>query len=100
MTIRLNDVGAVLRLRIKENGVAVDVSTATTFEILLNPPKGLSRRKAATFTTDGTDGVIQYTLQAGDANVVGEWSVQARVVLPSGFDLTSSPVSLTVERAG
>jgi hypothetical protein len=100
MIVRENDVGVVLRLTVKEQGAAVDLSASTIVEILLRPPLGAARRKTATFTTDGSDGQIEYQTVAGDLNVVGAWSVQARTQFPTGLDVTSAGVALTVERAG
>lgn len=100
MNVRRNDVGVVLRLTVKENGIVVDVSSATLLEIILNPPTGSSRRKPATLTADGTDGQIEYQTQPGDLDLVGAWTVQARMQFPSGLRVTSAGVALTVERAG
>jgi len=82
--IHVGDIGTVLRVTVKDGDDAVDVSTATTKTIILEDPSGNNSDKAATFTTDGTDGKIQYTTVSGDLDERGNWSIQAKVVMPSG----------------
>ena len=56
------DIGTVFELTIKDTDEAViDVSTAAVKYIYFQDPTGARRRKTAAFTTDGTDGKIQYT---------------------------------------
>ena len=73
--VQLNDYGTVFRVTITDDGVAVDVSSATTKSIIFKPPSGSKTTKTATFTGSGTDGRIQYTTVAGDINVVGLWYI-------------------------
>ena len=40
--------------------------------------------KTASFYTDGSDGIIQYTTINGDLDTAGEWGVQAYIVSASG----------------
>lgn len=82
----IGDIGTVITLTIvDQDGTAVDVSTATTKEIHLQPPSGDAVQKTASFTTDGSDGKIYYTTaSASDLNVAGTWEAQAYVVLSGG----------------
>ena len=75
------DVGTIFRLTIKDTaGAAIDVSTAVTKYIYFKNPAGTTLpAKTAAFTTDGTDGKIQYTTIAGDIDMVGTWHVQGYV---------------------
>lgn len=82
--IHVDDVGIVFRLTLKNNRLPVDISTVTTKEIIFMKPDKTTVTKTASFGTDGTDGVLTYTVIAGDLNIKGNWKVQARVVLPSG----------------
>lgn len=83
------DFGRPIRVRVTEDGAPVDVSSATTRQIILRrlAPSGTTTRTlTATFTTDGTDGLLQAT---PDANTIltptGPWEIQARVA-GTGFD--------------
>lgn len=99
MSIHVGDVGTVIVVTVTENGVALDLSAATEKALVFAPPEALAIfEKAASFTTDGKDGKIQYALAAGDLAIDGTWRVQARVTLPtwSGY---SDAVSFVVDEA-
>lgn len=88
---QLNDVGIVFELTVKDEGAfVVDLSSATTIELIFRDPDGTSVTQTATFTTDGSDGKIQYTTLAGDLDVVGLWSWQGHVVIGTSDWRTSS----------
>ena len=89
--IHVDDVGTVLEITLKDEGSSpeiVDVSTASTKEILLLMPNGTLLTKTADFTTDGSDGKIEYTTVKGDLAISGVWKVQAHVILG-----TASPIN-------
>ena len=74
------DVGTAFRLTIVNTaGTAIDVSTATTKYIYFQDPTGAKVQKTAAFTTNGSDGKIQYTTIAGDIDEVGTWMIQGYV---------------------
>ncbi len=79
----VGDIGTAFRTTIKEDGEAVDISAATSMEIVFQPPSGISTRKTAVFFTDGSDGVMQYVTVADDLNIGGIWRLQGFVVLPT-----------------
>ena len=79
MTIYVHngDIGTVFELTIVDTDkVSIDVSTAAVKYIYFQDPTGARMRKTATFTTDGTDGKIEYVTIAGDIDEVGTWQVQ------------------------
>ena len=82
---RVNHTGAVIRRTIQDpdTGAAVDVSTAGTRTLKLEKPNGQVLFKAASFTTDGTDGQLQYTTSEGDLDVQGLWRCQFYVEFAS-----------------
>lgn len=83
--VHLNDIGNIFVLTFQDNGVVVDVSSATvTKNIIFVAPDGTKDTQAASFTTNGTDGKIQYATQDGDMDQVGEWQVQGHVVITAG----------------
>lgn len=64
-------------------GTAVDISSyATTMQMVFVQPDGTEAAKTAAFKTDGTDGVIVYTVEA-DFLTAGIWSVRGRVASDS-----------------
>ena len=79
----VNDIGTVFRTTVKEDGVAADISAATTKTIIFQPPSGISVTQTAVLYTDGTDGIMQYVSVADDLNVGGTWKLQGYVALPT-----------------
>ena len=82
--IHKGDIGTVFVVTVQDGSSAVDVSGATTKQVLFRKPDGTVVANDAEFTTDGTDGKIQYTSVADDLDTVGQWHIQARVTLPAG----------------
>lgn len=83
--IRISDIGTVFSGTIKDNNNAiVDISGATTKQIILLKPNGTVIQEAASFVTDGTDGKLSYTIQSGDLNICGIWQIQWKIVLSDG----------------
>ncbi len=97
MSIELHrgDVGTVLTATVTENGVAANISTATTKEFVFQKPSGTVVSKIAVFVTDGADGKLKYTTVANDLDEEGTWSWQVRLVFPAG-EWRTSVVNFTV----
>lgn len=81
--LRVGAVGIVITFTVKLNGTAQDISSGTT-TLTFTKPDGTTVTKSGTFVTDGTDGQVQYTTEAGFLDQSGIW----RVV--SYSDLSSS----------
>lgn len=79
--IHVNDIGTVFTVLIKDGDDVQDVSSATTKELIFLKPSGEKLTKSASFTTDGTDGYIQYTTVDGDVDETGVWKIQAHIVI-------------------
>jgi len=84
-TFHVGDSGILFKFRaIKaEDLQPMDISTATEMYMLFKKPDGTSFYTEAQFSTDGSDGYIQYTSIAGDLDTVGTWQVQGFITLPS-----------------
>lgn len=78
-SIHVRDYGYDCRLRLVKRGVAQDVAQYTTKQLIFRSPSGQVLTKSATFATDGSDGVIAYTVEPNVITEVGDWSVQARI---------------------
>lgn len=89
-------VGVDFVATIKEAGSAVDISAATLMQFTVRPPVGVDRSWGCSFTTDGTDGKMQYTTLVNDLNVVGSWQLQGSIVFPGG-PLHTDIIKFTVE---
>ena len=97
--ITAEDYGQTITITIKDvdTNAPADVSAYTTAQqIFLKDPEGnTSTAKAAAFSTDGSDGVIVYTLVNGDIDDDGLWHICARVTSGSAV-LTSEWETFTV----
>jgi len=63
-----------------DTNAAADISGyASTIQMIFTDPDGTETEKTATFDTDGTDGVIKYTIETGLFNQSGHWKVRGRV---------------------
>lgn len=87
--LHLNDIGTILRVTIKDkqsdgSSSVLDISGATTKQIILLKPGGDKLTKTASFYTDGSDGIIQYTTVEGDIDEVGRWQIQGSIVTSGG----------------
>lgn len=75
---------------VDKNGAAVDISVYTTsIQVTLRDPYTLkSVTSIASFTTDGTNGQIQFTPAAGDLDRPGLWEGQIRFERASAMAFT------------
>ena len=93
--IQADDYGWALNLTIEQDGVAVDISSYTTLQYIFSDPSGNDTTKTAAFNSDGTDGVLTYTIEDGLIDEAGRWLVRARVA-KTGAEITSSALEMFV----
>ncbi len=94
----LGNVGTIFRATIKDqDNVIVNVSGATTKEIIFRSPTGVIKTFSAVFTNTGTDGKIQYKTVADDVDEVGTWEWNPRVVISAGNEWYSDPLEFVVK---
>jgi hypothetical protein len=79
-----DDEGTAFEVVIREDGVVVDISTATLKTITFKKPGGSKFIAGAAHVTDGKDGKLQYIFLHGDLSEYGLYKYQAYVELPSG----------------
>jgi hypothetical protein len=96
--MRVGDYGGVLRITVKEDGAVKDISGFTTAKQLrlIKPDRTTETTVTATFTTDGTDGKLQYTIPSGFLTHKGHYRVQVLLTSGSAY-LQSSIGSFPVE---
>ena len=82
-SIRVNDTGTEFRIQITDEDVAVDLSSATTLQLIFKKPSGETLTVDAQLYTDGTDGIIYYNTVDGDIDESGVWKLQSYVVVGS-----------------
>ena len=93
--INEDDFGHIGKLTCKEDGSAADISTYTTKQFVMTDPAGAATIKTAAFDSDGSDGILKYTLIDGDIDLSGNWQVQARII-KAGVEITSEPLKFFV----
>src|SRR5262245_11437067 len=78
--LHIGDMPDLIFTFLDEDGV-VDISAASTKDIVLTDPSGNGTTKTLSFVTDGTDGKGKYSVQAGDLDEFGNWQVQGHLVI-------------------
>jgi len=82
------DIGTIIRVTVgtRVAGVFVpkDISNASVKELVFHKPGSSSMTKTAVFTTNGTDGKLEWTTVSGDLTPWGTYQVQAKLTMP-GF---------------
>lgn len=82
---KVGDVGTVFTLTIQDAaGVAIDISGASTKDVVVMKSDGTKVTRTGTFTGDGTDGKLDWTSLVGDLDTAGILQMEAYVKLPSG----------------
>lgn len=74
-----DDYGATVEITVQQDDVAVDISSYTTRQVILQPRRGTAKTKTATFKTGGADGVLEFVLEQGDLDEAGNWKLQVRL---------------------
>lgn len=86
MTIKLNEdvhVGdtPVLRFTVKDAGVVVPLTAATTLEVNISKPSGAAMTRDL-FAEDAENGIVLYSFLDGEVDESGHWSAQAYIEIP------------------
>lgn len=82
--IHVDDVGTQFLLTIMDGSAAVDISSASTKQIIIKKPSGTKMTKSATFSNDGSDGKIYYSSIADDLDETGSYKLQGKVIISDG----------------
>lgn len=80
--VHVGDVGTVFTFTIKQAGVVIPVSSATTKEVMFKKPDGSKMTRTAEFVNGGAEGQVKYVTVAGDLDQSGDWQIQAYLVMP------------------
>jgi hypothetical protein len=87
--IWVGDVGTIFRAIVTDGDAIVDLQAVLTKQICFKKPDGTIEKHDATFTTDGSDGKIQYAVVSGDLDDAGRWEFWAEVTYAGGQRRTS-----------
>lgn len=82
--IHVGDIGTTFRVTVVENDVVLDVSTSLTRTLYFKKPDETVVGQTAVFTTDGTNGQIEYVAVSGDLDQAGVWRLQALLTFAGG----------------
>jgi len=77
-----DDYGQVLKITFidVDTDAAADISGySTTISMIFTDPAGTETTKTATFDSDGTDGIIKYTVDSSFLATAGNWKVRGQV---------------------
>ena len=95
--LHVGDVGTTILVTIKDDGSAVDVSSASPITYTFCRPDGSTFTKTGSLNTSGTDGKVKYVTTSGVIDVAGKWRYQVTVTI-SGSTWNSDIGTLTVHK--
>lgn len=84
------DYGFAVEITIEQDGAALDISDFTDYQMIFVDPTGATAAKTAALKTDGTDGIITYTMEEDVLDMAGIWKIYGRVSSASA-ESTSRP---------
>ena len=93
--IHKGDIGTQFTVTVQDGTTVVDISTASTKQLIFKKPGGTILTKSTSFVTDGTDGKMQYVSVDGDLSDDGVWKMQGNVIIGGNTfstDITSFKV--------
>ena len=93
--IHKGDIGTQFTVTVQDGPTVVDISTASTKQLIFKKPGGTILTKSTAFVTDGTDGKMQYVSVDGDLSDDGVWKMQGKVIIGGNTfstDITSFKV--------
>jgi hypothetical protein len=94
--MRRFDIGSIIRVTVKENGLVFNASAAIGKTMKLRKPSGSVLERPAEFQTDGTDGIVQYTTVANDLDESGPWTGQVFLDFAATARWHAEPFNFTV----
>jgi len=84
--IYVNDYGQVAKITFLDvdTAAAANISGYSTSQTMIFiDPNGTQSSKTAAFDSDGTDGIIKYTIASSFLTVAGKWKVRGQVASAS-----------------
>lgn len=79
----VGDVGVLIRLTVRQDGAAMNISSALTKQIKIYKPSGEAVTRTGSFTTDGTDGKLEAVTESSDLDEVGKYRAVAYLAIGS-----------------
>src|SRR5690348_3316116 len=101
MSVQAGAIGISIVYRVfQSDGVTpMDLSLASVKKLIFTKPNLTKLEVAASFYTDGTDGLIKYTTSAAtDLNPYGDFQVQAYVEIPPNYKSTAGVARFPVDQ--
>ena len=88
--LHIDDKETVLRFTVKEGGVALDLSTSTLRQLILQKRNKEIIIADMSFFTDGVDGKLEYITSGSDIDNKGTWKGQVYLEFGTGHWHTST----------
>ena len=90
-----NDIGTTFRVTVYDTTsdgttTVADIQTASHKKMTFKKPNGDTFERVAVFTSDGSNGQIEYVSVEGDLTPAGNWQLQSYVQTPDGSWRTNS----------
>lgn len=98
LILRQNAVDVQIEITVVEDTTAVNISSASTKQYIIQKPSGTIVTKEADFVNSGTDGKLKYITIAGDLDELGRYLVQVNLVVPGVYTGLTETTAFSVER--
>jgi len=84
--IHQDDIGTRFLVTVKDDGIAVNLTSATLKQLNFRKPDDTVLNRAASGLGGGSEssGIMYYDTVAGDLDAVGVYKMQGKVSIPSG----------------
>lgn len=83
--IHIGDIGTQILVSVTDqDGGVADLSLATSTLYSIEKPNGITLEVNADLYTDGTDGILSYSVVDGDFDVAGIYKIQPKIIFSSG----------------
>ncbi len=79
--LHVGDIGTSIIVTIQDDGVAVDVSSASPITFTFCRPDATTFTRTGVLNTTGADGKVKYVTVSGDLDTHGTWKYQVTVTI-------------------
>ena len=93
--IQIGATNLLIELEIREGYGALDISSATIKNIIIEKPDNTLIITSGSFSSNGKDGRLYYRTNTGDLSLAGVYNVQSYLEMPD-FSGYSTPTSFQV----
>lgn len=81
--IHVGNISTRFSITIQEGGSGINISGATTKDVIFRKPDDEVIVRSGVLLNDGTDGKMYYDTVSGDLDEAGHYKLQAKIIIPT-----------------